>query len=146
MREASFDFGKKPVIDGYTKVTEHTLYTDKLGYGIEKQAAAEEREIGEKELYRDFLLMPENTFKVKLENGTYTVRVATGDYVDEGDVTTAYEVNGVRSGVWVHDGTVVENVFDVDVTDGIMEFKFAQGRHCAVNAIDIAEKKIIKMS
>jgi fibronectin type 3 domain-containing protein len=146
MKEASFDFGKKPVIDGYTKITDKTIYTDKLGYGLAKEAVAEEREIGEKELYRDFLLVPENTFKVKIDNGTYVVRVATGDYVDEGDVTTAYEVNGVREGAWVCDGTVIERVFDVEVTNGIMEFKFANGKHSALNAINIAEKKIIGMN
>lgn len=27
MREASFDFGKKPPVDGYTKVTEKSVYT-----------------------------------------------------------------------------------------------------------------------
>lgn len=146
MKEASFDFGKKPAIDGYIKITEHTIYTNELGYGLEKSAAAEERETGEKELYRDFLLVPENSFKVNLENGTYTVRVATGDYVDEGDVTTSYEVNGVRKNAWVYDGTVVEKVFDVEVTGGIMEFKFANGRHSALNAIDIAEKKTPEMT
>lgn len=27
MKEASFDFGKKPPVDGYTKVTEKSVYT-----------------------------------------------------------------------------------------------------------------------
>lgn len=145
MREASFDFGKKPAMDGYTKITEHTRYTDELGYGLEGPAQAYERESGEKELYRDFLIMSENTFKVNLDNGTYTVRVATGDYVDEGDVTTAYEVNGVKKHAWVYDGTVIEKVFDVPVTDGVMTFKFAKGKHCAVNAINIAQKRVLQM-
>lgn len=145
MKEASFDFGKKPVTDGYTKVTEHTVYTDELGYGLESPAEAYEREIGEKELYRDFLLMGGNSFKVKLDNGTYTVRVASGDYVDEGDVTTAYEVNGIKQHVWVNDGSVKETVFDVAVKDGLMLFNFAEGKHPAINAVDIAEKKTPKM-
>ncbi len=145
MKEASFDFGKKPVIDGYTKVTEHTLYNGERGFGLERNASAEERETGEKELYRDFLLMGGNTFTVRLDNGTYTVRVASGDYTDEGDVVTAYEVNGVKEHVWVNDGSVKENVFDVDVTDGVMTFKFSEGKHTAINAIDIAEKKTPQM-
>ena len=29
MKEASFDFGKKPPVDGYTKVTEKSVYTRK---------------------------------------------------------------------------------------------------------------------
>ncbi len=146
MREASFDFGKKPVIDGYTKVTEYTLYTDELGYGLEKSAESAEREKGEVELYRDFLLVSENSFKVKLDNGKYRVRVATGDYVDEGDVTTSYEVNGIRKNAWVYDGAITEKIIDVDVSDGFMTFNFAAGRHSALNAIDIAEKKDFEMT
>lgn len=146
MKEASFDFGKKPKTDGYIKISDRTIYTDGLGYGIAKTAEAYEREIGEKELYRDFLLMGGNSFKVNLENGTYAVRVATGDYVDEGDVTTAYEVSGVKKHVWVNDGCVMEKVFDVEVNDGVMTFDFENGRHTAVNAIDIAEKKILAVT
>lgn len=145
MKQASFDFGKKPVIDGYTKITDTTLYTDEQGYGLEKTAEAQEREVGEKELYRDFLLMGGNKFKVKLDNGTYMVRVATGDYVDEGDVTTAYEVNGVKKHAWVYDGTVQERVLEAEVTDGMMTFVFNEGRHPAVNAIDIANKQVFNM-
>ena len=29
MKEASFDFGKKPPVDGYTKVTEKSVYKGK---------------------------------------------------------------------------------------------------------------------
>ena len=31
MKEASFDFGKKPPVDGYTKVTEKSVYTKEKG-------------------------------------------------------------------------------------------------------------------
>ena len=34
MREASFDFGKKPPVDGYTKVTEKSVYTKEKGFGL----------------------------------------------------------------------------------------------------------------
>lgn len=145
MKEASFDFGKKPVTDGYVKIGEKSLYTDEKGYGLAKEAQAVEREFGEKELNRDFLLMPENSFKVKIDNGKYMVRVSTGDYVDEGDVVVGYSINGVKGGAWVYDGSVVERVYEVDVTDGEMLFEFANSRHTALNSIDIAEKKTIQM-
>lgn len=141
MREASFDFGKKPVTDGYIKVNETCLYSADKGYGLAKAAEADERTIGEKELNRDFLFMGGNTFTVDLDNGEYMVRVATGDYVDEGDVMTFYSVNGEKHGVWVKDGTVIEQEFPVTVTDGKMEFVFEMGKHTCLNSINIAEKQ-----
>ena len=108
MKEASFDFGKKPPVDGYTKVTEKSVYTKEKGFGLSEVAEADERKIGEKELNRDFLFMGGKSFIVDIENGEYIVRVSTGDYVDEGDVMTFYNVNGEKYGVWVSDGTVVE--------------------------------------
>lgn len=43
MREASFDFGKKPPVDGYTKVTEKSVYTKEKGFGLSEAAEADER-------------------------------------------------------------------------------------------------------
>lgn len=138
MVEVGFDFGKKPVIEGYVKVTGETLFKNDAEYGLLRTAEAVEREIGEKELNRDFLLLPDNKFFVKLENGEYIVRVSTGDYVDEGDNTVKYSVNGVQGKAWVYDGCVIEKYLYVNVTDGIMEFDFANSRHTAINSIDIA--------
>ena len=146
MRDGSFDFGKKPVTPGYTKIMENTLYNEDAGYGIGHIAEAGERKAGEKELLRDFLLMGGNTFKVKVENGVYRVRVSTGDYVDEGDVVTSYEINGTKGHAWVYDGTVIPKIYDVEVTDGYLEFKFNEGRHPAVNAIEFSQKQDLQMS
>ena len=145
MREASFDFGKKPPVDGYTKVTEKSVYTKEKGFGLSEVAEADERKIGEKELNRDFLFMGGKSFIVDIENGEYIVRVSTGDYVDEGDVMTFYNVNGEKYGVWVSDGTVVERVFPVTVTDGKIEFAFEMGKHTCLNSIDIAQKQEIEV-
>ena len=145
MKEASFDFGKKPPVDGYTKVTEKSIYTKEKGFGLSEVAEADERKIGEKELNRDFLFMGGKSFIVDIENGEYIVRVSTGDYVDEGDVMTFYNVNGEKYGVWVSDGTVVERVFPVTVTDGKIEFAFEMGKHTCLNSIDIAQKQDIEV-
>ena len=51
MREVSFDFGKKPPVDGYTKINGQTLYSADKGYGLAHEALHEERGEGEKELY-----------------------------------------------------------------------------------------------
>ena len=138
MREASFDFGKKPPVDGYTKVVGDTLYSEEKGFGLFKNAEAEERKVGEKELNRDFLFMGGNTFRVDIENGDYMVRVSTGDYVDEGDVMTFFTINGEKHGVWVKDGTVKELIFSVNVTEGKIEFAFENGKHTCLNSIYIA--------
>ena len=73
MKEASFDFGKKPPVDGYTKVTEKSVYTKEKGFGLSEVTEADERKIGEKELNRDFLFMGGKSFIVDIENGEYTV-------------------------------------------------------------------------
>lgn len=138
MREFSFDFGKKPVTEGYIKITGQTLFKNDAEYGLLNPAEAVEREVGEKELNRDFLLLPDNKFFVKLENGKYIVRLSTGDYVDEGDTTVKFTVNGVSDKAWVYDGTVIETYLEVEITEGIMEFSFENSRHTAVNSINIA--------
>ncbi|MBQ3471043.1 MAG: hypothetical protein IJH17_01535, partial [Clostridia bacterium] len=144
--EASFDFGKKPAVDGYTKVTENTLYTPERGYGLIKEAVAEERQEGEKELNRDLLFVDENTFRVDMENGEYIVRVSTGDYDDEGDTVVRYEINGTQGGAWVKCNCVMEKIYTVNVTDGKMEFTFFSSRHTVLNSIDITIKRSIEIT
>ena len=58
---------------------------------------------------------------------------------------TFYNVNGEKYGVWVSDGTVVERVFPVTVTDGKIEFAFEMGKHTCLNSIDIAQKQDIEV-
>ncbi len=146
MREVSFDFGKKTPVDGYIKITGKTLYAPEKEFGLQREAKADERTVGDKGLNRDFLFMDENTFTVALENGEYTVRVSTGDYDDEGDVMTFYSVNNERHGVWVSCNKVIEKVFPVTVSSGKMEFVFEKGRHTCLNSIDIAAKRDIALT
>ncbi len=145
MSGISFDFGKKPVTDGYTKVLGNTLYDESKGYGIEKLTDAFERGVGEKELLRDGLLFGGNSFKAKIDNGTYMVRLCSGDYVDEGDLVTKFDINGVKTGVWVYDGTVQERIITVDVTDGFIRVSCAEGKHPCINALEASPKRDIAM-
>lgn len=145
MSNICFDFGKKPVTDGYKKVLWNSLYTPEKGWGIDHTAEAVERTKGEKELNRDYLLFAENKFTVDLKNGKYTVRVSSGDYDDEGDVVTKAKVNGTELKYWIHDSDVVEKIIDVDVTDGKMVFEFKKGRHVCLNSIEIAPKQDIEI-
>ncbi len=146
MKEASFDFGKNPPADGYMKVNGKCVYTKEQGFGLASIAEAESRDVGEKELNRDFLYIGGNSFTVDMDNGEYIVRVATGDYVDEGDVMTFYTVNGQKRGAWVKDGCVVEQVMPVTVTDGKIEFVFETGKHSCLNSIDIAKLRKIEIT
>ena len=81
--DISFDFGSKPPVDGYIKVMGKTLYDEELGYGIARPALEMLRNSGEKEVMRDFLIMDRNSFRVKVPNGMYKIRIALGDYEDE---------------------------------------------------------------
>ena len=47
MKEASFDFGKKRPVDGYTKLTEKSGYTKEKGFGLSEVTEADERKNGE---------------------------------------------------------------------------------------------------
>lgn len=138
MNKVKFDFGSMPVKDGYIKVTGETLYSEDNGFGIEKEAEAFYKDKGEKEVLRDYLLFSGNSFKAKLDNGTYNVRIYSGDYIDEGDVTTIYDINGVKGGFWVSDGCVMNRAHRVEVTDGFLNVSIAEGKHPCLNALDVA--------
>ena len=143
--DLSFDFGSKPPEEGYIKITGRTIYNEERGYGILRRAQAMLRNSGEKTIMRDFLIMDGNAFKVKIPNGMYKIRIALGDYEDEGDVTTVFKINGEVQHSWVHDSTVIERFHEVEVTNGEILFEFS-GKHPALNAIDIAAKRWLKMT
>ena len=143
--DISFDFGSKEVEPGYIKVTGRTIYNEERGYGIIRKAQAMLRRTGEKSVMRDFLIMDNNAFKVKIPNGMYKIRIALGDYEDEGDVTTVFSINGEEQHTWVSDSTVIERFHEVEVTNGEILFEFS-GKRPALNAIDIAQKRWLKMS
>ncbi len=145
MDSICFDFGDYFAIAGYTKVKSDSLYDESKGYGLDKVAESGRSLKGDKELNRDYLLMGDNAFRVKLDNGAYLVRVNCGDYDDEGDVTTSVDVNGVDFSAWIMDGTVAETVQEVEVSNGVMVFSVANGKHPCLNAVEISKKQDIQM-
>ncbi len=143
MQHISFDFGKKAPIDGFIKIGENSVYDEQKGYGLSETAEAVERKVGAKELCRDFLLMGGKEFKVKLDNGTYMVRVYSGDYVDEGDVVTNISLNGNNIHFWVYDGKITEKIIETEITDGVLTIAVSEGRHPCLNAVEISPKRDI---
>ena len=145
MNKLRFDFGCGAEHEGFIKIRQDMLYSPERGWGIERETTSCDRPRGDYwegdvPQLRDWLEFSENSFTVKLENGSYMVRIFSGDYIDEGDVVTAYTVNGANGSFWVNDGCVKSNVHEVSVTDGIMKFDFKKGKHVCLNAIEISPK------
>lgn len=140
LEKIRFDFGSGKAVDGFVKVTGNTIFSDTLGYGIEEPAAAVSRKKGSRLVARDFLLFEENIFKVRLKNGTYRIRLYSGDYEDIGDVMTFFYANGQEMKFWIHEETVVVNEIVVDITDEVLEIKAGKGKHVCLNALEIAPK------
>lgn len=138
MRGLRFDFGSRNAADNYIKITGETIYDENTGYGLTEEAKACERGNGAKALCRDFLLLKDKGFKVKLENGSYNVRIYAGDYDDNGDVVVKAFINGRRYGIWVNDRTVAEAEYKINVKDDFMEFRF-EGKYVCINAIEISK-------
>lgn len=146
MNRFRFNFGvlNNNALEGAIKITEDTIYNEEIGYGIEKVSKAVVREKGEERL-RDFLIMNDNKFKVKLPNGKYNVRILAGDYEDDGDITVKVNIQdkGV-GGIWVTDRSVCSNVYQVQVEEEKLEIGFscryisAHPRYASISAIDIA--------
>ncbi len=145
MGKLRFDFGPGAVHSGYIKVRGKDIYSEEVGWGIEHETDGCSRPRGDYwegdvPVLRDWLDFSENSFLVGVENGSYMVRVCSGDYIDEGDVVTAYEINGVQGSFWVNDSTVKSNIHEIEVSDGVMRFDFKKGRHVCLNAIEISPK------
>ncbi len=144
LEKVRFDFGSGKAVNGYVKVTGDNVFLENSEFGIEMPAEAVSRKKGNRLVARDFLLFEENTFKVRLKNGTYRIRLYSGDYEDIGDVMTFFYANGMEMKFWIHEETVVINEAVVEVTDGILELRAGKGKHVCLNALDIAPKLLLK--
>ena len=110
-----FDFGEGRPADGFRKVNGSDIYEEESGFGVVKGAPSAVKYKGDKAVLRDYIEFKDNTFRVKLDNGLYRVRVCSGDYDDIGDVTTVLDVNGTELSFWIRQDEVVcdETVVEV---------------------------------
>ena len=140
-----FDFGITESSDGFIKITENTIYSESTGYGLTKPTVSNVRSKGDKKFLRDYVVFKEdNSFKVKIENGRYRIRISTGDYDEEGDVYVLYYINGKKMTFWIHDSEVLSKETTIDVTDGIIEITADKARHVCLNAVEIAPEIFLK--
>ncbi len=143
-RYFKFDFGEKNTSDDFIKIKSDTLYSEKVGYGLEQVCRSVVRDKGEKDNLKDYLVFNSSSFKVKLDNGNYNVRIYTGDYDDEGDVTSSFEVNGKKVSTWVKDSTVQTIETTVEVNDGYLIVRGLDGKHMCLNALEFSKVKEVK--
>jgi lysophospholipase L1-like esterase len=91
-----FDFGNGPAAPGYTKITETTVYSEELGYGLEpgSRVVSIERS-GKDPLKEDFLTSKKNEpfyFSVRVPEGNYKVTVILGDATRATNTTVKAEL------------------------------------------------------
>ncbi|WP_328803701.1 rhamnogalacturonan lyase family protein [Paenibacillus puerhi] len=118
--EQKFDFGTStsPVMEGFTKVDQTTLYTPELGYGLDRTVGSRNRS-GGTALTNDFVLAASFNFMVDVPNGLYDVTVYSGDLLT-GTSTTKLNVvlEGASVGTVQAKASVSEQTFRAMVLDG----------------------------
>ncbi|MBP1962210.1 dockerin type I domain-containing protein [Paenibacillus aceris] len=132
-----FDFGTatSPVAPGFTRVSESTLYSSTLGYGLSKTIASRDRGASYSDTLRDFVIDKSFSFKVDMDNGDYFVKVSAGDGTASNK--TAVTIEGVNRGSTnTASGSFQDITAVVTVADGQMNFDIG-GNDGRVNAIEI---------
>lgn len=130
-----FDFGSasSPVADGYTQVTNTTLYTPERGYGLSAEVGFRDRGAPD-DLTRDFVLAAGATFRVDLPNGQYNVKTVAGDNIASNRTTVS--ADGVSLGTLSSSaGQFAVLNSTVTVTNGSLNLTI--GSNGRVNAIEI---------
>jgi fibronectin type 3 domain-containing protein len=129
IRPTKFDFGtgSSPVEPGYTQVTESTVYSAALGYGWDTKTGLVSRDRGAPDnLLRDLVQSTSNhTFKVDLDNGQYSVKLAIGDKSYRHDLIDVYAEDVLKvNHLTVNTGIFSPQVFTVIVSDGQLNIRF----------------------
>ncbi len=123
----------------YNSVLANALYSDATGFGwlSAPNAVVRSGPIGYR-LLQDFHEGTDNTFRVKLPNGNYTITVTLGD--NELSRSASVKANGVLvlDKIATSKGQFVHRAFDVTVTDGKLDMQFLgiSGKF-ALNAVGI---------
>lgn len=135
-----FDFGTatSPVAEGYTRVSESTIYSAESGFGLNKKIGSRDRSFADP-LLRDFVLdtgsAKNYTFRANLPNGTYQVKVGAGDAIASNK--TSVSVESVNLGTTnTGSGEFEELTGTVKVIDGKMLFTI-NGNDTRINVIEI---------
>ncbi|MDQ0253192.1 fibronectin type 3 domain-containing protein [Evansella vedderi] len=129
-----FDLGTEdsPVAEGYTKVSEFTVYDSEKGFGLDSVAGSRDQA---NNLTRDFVIAGDNTFKADVPNGHYRVVITSGAERDEN--ITSYSIQGGETkGGDVTSPRQYRTYEDiVDVTDGQLVIDFFDDSR--INAVEI---------
>ncbi|WP_171684874.1 rhamnogalacturonan lyase family protein [Paenibacillus planticolens] len=139
-----FDFGTatSPVASGYTRISESTLYTSALGYGLSKVIASRDRGAAYSDILRDFVIDKSFSFNVDMENGDYFVKLTAGDGIATNK--TSVTIEGVNRGSTnTASGSFQDITAVVTVADGQMNFDIG-GSDGRVNAIEITPAVVMR--
>ncbi|OLS34846.1 Ig-like domain-containing protein [Bacillus sp. MRMR6] len=135
-----FGTGSSLVADGYTRVSESTIYTSDSGFGLNKKIASRDRSYSDA-LLRDFVLDTSSaknyTFRADVPNGTYQVKVGAGDAIASNKTSVsveAVELGATNTG----SGEFEELTGTIKVIDGKMLFTIT-GNDTRINVIEITQ-------
>lgn len=142
LTEFKFDFGSvnSPVEDGYTGISDTTVYDSKKGYGWDSISNVKAVDQGLPDSLReDYCCIKKGkgpiVFKVDLPNGDYTVKIISGDY--KASQTTNVSIEGDNSIAIKSDASeYTEKIIPVTLNDGQMNISFSDSVHvCAIEIL-----------
>ena len=142
-----YDFGPGPLVDGYTQITNTTVYSVEYGYGFTNISGLDVRDRGGADgLKRDFVVSnTPRTFIVDLPDDRYTVHIIAGDQMSSapnGPMDVFAEGEKKISGMFSEGGQYSEQNFDVEVQDGQLNFDMVHSNSSSgtwrINAMEIS--------
>lgn len=82
----------------------------------------------------------ENKYSVKLQNGSYNVRIIAGDLNDDGDVNLFTHFNGVKMApLWINDRCISKTDYTVEIDNEVLNIEFF-GKHVFIQGIIISRQ------
>ncbi|GAA2176758.1 hypothetical protein GCM10009784_24620 [Arthrobacter parietis] len=144
----SFDFGtsESPVAEGWTGIDETNRYSAEAGYGIVpvggvNPASRLRTPAVPDPVANDFVLATAWGFVADVPNGSYSVRVISGDQLVNGGTTnTTVALEGTAAGTIQARRSVAEQTWQTTVEDGQLTMDFTgEGAGAYVNGVVITE-------